>query len=629
MNFAELQTERFTFDLRFDRMRTEELAVRLSDDTFSRAPVREESLLSNWDAPNWIIEGSRVRQIRSRAQETESRRQRMLAESGAFDPFVTIQIPPIPILAFGDWGWTDYELRASCSGGQDGPAGVAFRYQDARHYYALTVEDGAGMRLVLRSGDRHQVLAQVPLPAPLPEYRMLIRVTGSELQAGLLDGPTVRVVDGRYAYGRAALVCSGESTYGPVEVAGYRVRQSELSLPAAPDMELLAEGALDDALCRSRVVFQDLDGDGLPELLADEHHGTEVHCQHLIHGHRWRLGPFEYPLSQGGDLPLCAFDIDDDGRREVVFTADFGIHVHDAVTGEHRATVASPPANPYREDADYPHERMLGDAISPVLTEVGQAPGFYVKDRYWNLWLYDRRLELLWHRALNTGHFPLPVQLRAGEPDYLFASRTLLSPAGDTVWSLDLPDHSDAIGLFALNAEPRFYVAAGEEGLMEIEPRTGAIRTQLKWGHVQQYALGRFLPGRPEPQILAITQWREPGIAVLLDHRLELISRWVEMSAEAGCRPLPWGTAGSDLAVNRGGILDPLTGRVVRPFPERCGRVRHLTVLDLPRYGCGCLLLVNESSWQIWGAGGNVPAVAPRWRPNALRPSGYLPALDF
>ena len=296
MNFAELQTERFTFDLRFDRMRTEELAVRLSDDTFSRAAVREESLLSNWDAPNWIIEGSRVRQIRSRAQETESRRQRMLAESGAFDPFVTIQIPPIPILAFGDWGWTDYELRASCSGGQDGPAGVAFRYQDARHYYALTVEENAGMRLVLRSGDRHQVLAQVPLPAPLPEYRMLIRVTGSELQAGLLDGPTIRVVDGRYAHGRAALVCSGESTYGPVEVAGYRVRQSELPLPAAPDMELLAEGALDDALCRSRVVFQDLDGDGLPELLADDDHGTEVHCQHLIHGHRWRLGPFEYRL---------------------------------------------------------------------------------------------------------------------------------------------------------------------------------------------------------------------------------------------------------------------------------------------------------------------------------------------
>ena len=91
-------------------------------------------------------------------------------------------------------------------------------------------------------------------------------------------------------------------------------------------MELLAEGALDEALCRSRVVFQDLDGDGLPELLADDGHGTEVHCQHLVHGHWWRLGPFEYPLSLGGDLSLCAFHINDDGPREVVFTADFSIH---------------------------------------------------------------------------------------------------------------------------------------------------------------------------------------------------------------------------------------------------------------------------------------------------------------
>ena len=118
MNLAALDTERFSYELRFDRLRTEELAVRRADDTFSRAAVREESLLSNWDAPNWIIEGSRVRQIRSCARERASRRQRMLDECGAIDPFVTIQFPPVPTLAFGDWRWTDYELRASCRGGR-------------------------------------------------------------------------------------------------------------------------------------------------------------------------------------------------------------------------------------------------------------------------------------------------------------------------------------------------------------------------------------------------------------------------------------------------------------------------------------------------------------------------------
>ena len=134
MRVADLDTERFSYELRFDRLRTEDLAVRRADDTFSRAAVREESLLSNWDAPNWIIEGSRVRQIRSCARERASRRQRMLDECGAIDPFVTIQFPPVPTLAFGDWRWTDYELRASCRGGRDGPTGVAFRYQDGRHY---------------------------------------------------------------------------------------------------------------------------------------------------------------------------------------------------------------------------------------------------------------------------------------------------------------------------------------------------------------------------------------------------------------------------------------------------------------------------------------------------------------
>ena len=61
-------------------------------------------------------------------------------------------------------------------------------------------------------------------------------------------------------------MCHGESTYGPVQVTGHRVRQSELPLPEAPDMKLL----------------------------ADADHGTEVHCQHLIRRSRWRLGPYRF-----------------------------------------------------------------------------------------------------------------------------------------------------------------------------------------------------------------------------------------------------------------------------------------------------------------------------------------------
>ena len=634
MDVAGLPTEPFEYRLDFEKLQTDDLILRQMDNTLGAGPVREESLLSSWPAPNWIVEGGRVRQIRSRAKEYEIRRGRLQVEfdrsgeSGDVKPFVLIQNPPISILAFGNWQWTDVRLRGIVRGGRDGPSGIAFRYRNGRHYYAVTIERGAGLRIMLRSGDNHHELARIPLDGDPEEYRLVVSAQGDRLEAGIENGPTATVRDSTYAFGKCALVCEGESTYGTVDVRGSALVESGMPLPQAPEMKLLARGELMPGLREGRVIFHDVDGDGLPELVGDESLGTRIHCQHLVRGPMWTIGTYEHPISRGGDLPLYCFDLDGDGRRELVFTADFGIHIHDALSGGNRKTVKTPPANHYRDDDD-PHQLLLGDALRPMITKLGEPPGFYIKDRYWNLWVYDCHLNLVYHKALNTGHHPLPVRIRADEPDYLVASRSMLSPTGDTVWDLALPDHSDAIGYFALRTRPRLYIAAGEEGLLELEPHTGEILTQLKWGHVQLYSVGRFIPDRAGYQILTTTQWREPGVTVLLDDELNLIERWMEMSAETGNRALPWGVDGADLAFNRRGIRDPRSGRLIRPLPDKCGWIRTVNVLDLPGYGPGCLMTINEGEWQIWGPGANVPPVPYRYRPNAMQPSGYLPILDF
>ena len=61
MEITGLPTEPFEFQLDFENLKTEDLAVRQEDNTFSVGPVHEESLLSSWPAPNWIVEGGRVR----------------------------------------------------------------------------------------------------------------------------------------------------------------------------------------------------------------------------------------------------------------------------------------------------------------------------------------------------------------------------------------------------------------------------------------------------------------------------------------------------------------------------------------------------------------------------------------
>jgi hypothetical protein len=627
IDIAGLLHESFTWELQWDRLAPDEVVLRQPDGLFSEGEIREESLLSSWRAPNWVIEGDRIRQVRSRAAERERRRKRILRECGALDPWMMIQNPPVSILGFGDWRWVDYTLRTTLSGGVDGPTGVAFRYQDGRHYYALTIQQGVGLSVVRRTQDAHEVLGRVPLPGGTEAYPVYARVEGSQIEGGIVDGPFVHVLDETYAYGKAALVCEGESIYGPLHVEGQRVVEASQPLPEAPEMALLAHDDLDVPLRQGRILLLDLDGNGTPELVSYDAETNTFHAQHLAHGALWTLGPYAHRLSQGGDVPLQAFDIAGNGRLELVFCADFKVRIHDALTGEELATAPAPRANPFREFTDYPHERLLADALCPLRTALGQPPGFYVKDRYWNLWAYDCHLELLWHRALNTGHLPLPLQLRAGEPESLFASRSMLSPGGKTMWDLVLPDHADNIGFFALRATPRLYIAAGEEGLLAVDPLSGEIETQHRWGHVQRYAVGKFLPGQAGYQLLTVTLWREPGIAVLFDDQLDAIGRWVEMCRDLRSHPLPWGTTGADLVVNRTGILDPLTGRVVRPLPEACGRVRWLSVHDLPTYGPGCLLVVVEDSWQIWGPGANVPPVVPRARPNALNPTSYLPSL--
>ena len=169
MDIAGLPTEPFEYQLNFENLATDDLILRQVDNTFGAGPVREESLLSSWSAPNWLVEGGRVRQIRSRAKEYEIRRGRLQAEfdrsgeSGDVKPFVLIQNPPISLLAFGNWQWTDCRVRGTVQGGRDGHSGIAFRYRDGRHYYAVTVERGVGLRIMLRSGDNHHELARIPL----------------------------------------------------------------------------------------------------------------------------------------------------------------------------------------------------------------------------------------------------------------------------------------------------------------------------------------------------------------------------------------------------------------------------------------------------------------------------------
>jgi hypothetical protein len=334
------------------------------------------------------------------------------------------------------------------------------------------------------------------------------------------------------------------------------------------------------------------------------------------------LGPWNRPLGGGLGTPIQFFDIDGDDRDEAVLVADGRIRVCRADSGAELASCEAPPPNPYGESAGDPESACVDDALCPVRLGGGET-GFYIKDRYWNIHLYDGTLKHLWHLPLNTGHTPLPIDINGDGRDEILCCHTLLDAGGNTLWRLPLNDHVDGIchvGL-APGGPPRLYLTAGEEGLLEVEPRAGRIFTQLKLGHIQGCFVGHFLPGRPTLQLLLWTQWCEPSIYYLLDERLQEVARWENEPGIGQLGPclLPWGDR--DLFATGQGIQDPVTGETLHQFGGTPTPIGHM-VADWPGVGPSRYLRAERDRLAVYGpSDGRVRYRSP------IRPIhiGYLP----
>ena len=101
----------------------------------------------------------------------------------------------------------------------------------------------------------------------------------------------------------------------------------------------------------------------------------------------WKIDDIKYPTTEGGDYIIQVFDINGDGRNEVVAAIDFQIKVFNGKTGKLLKSVPTPNQNPYFDSRNYEYPRLLGDALCPVKITPDKPQGFYIKDRYTNIWL--------------------------------------------------------------------------------------------------------------------------------------------------------------------------------------------------------------------------------------------------
>lgn len=283
------------------------------------------------------------------------------------------------------------------------------------------------------------------------------------------------------------------------------------------------------------------------------------------------------------DMPFQVYDIDGDGRDEVIVGRNFEIQILDGATGK----VLRSARTPLSDDEDstligvpfqtYAFERINPDGIRICNFRGKERPSdILIKDRYCRVYALDEKLELLWKfkSDRNTGHCPLPVDINGDGRDEVLVGYHMLSADGEKLWSYPITDdHTDEIvmGKFRGDGEGYFACVSGTEGFF-IGDFRGNIVARDRIGHAQRVSVAHYCRDREDFQLAVTNFWGHQGVIYLYDaDGKELWEQENEMNGNL-VTPVNWDGSGVEMILTnadakKGGLL---TGEGIRgvAFPD-------------------------------------------------------------
>jgi len=522
-----------------------------------------------------------------------------------------------PMIVAGDDLWADYTVSVRFAPETDaGQSGLAVRYQNDRCYYFAGVSGASAvLKMVRHETAYHQpfekVLAQAPCAwTPRQYLTVAVTVEGSRLRARFGDATVLEADDATYPRGKVGLTSDVPARYAHVQVtapaeeaprlrARAAARDKELAaLQAAHPRPVLWKKIKTEGFGAGRNLrFGDLDGDGRIDLLIGQvvHHGpkdqySELSCLTAMTFDGkilWQIGkpdPEKYHLTN--DVAFQIHDLDGDGRNEVVYCMNFELVVADGATGKTRYKAPTPAAD--RAKARYP--RILGDCLFFCdLRGTGKPRDILIKDRYWQLWALNDRLEPLWQAACNTGHYPYASDIDGDGKDEVAIGYSLFDHDGRRLWSLDgaLRDHADGVAVvrFRDDLPPRILNAASDEGILFLDLQ-GKVLKHHRLGHVQNPAVANFRDDLPGLEAVSINFWGNQGILHFFDAEGDVYHSCEPNQYGSMCLPVNWTGRSEEFFVHNanvreGGMFDGWGRRaVVFPddgHPDMCNAVLDLT----------------------------------------------------
>ncbi|MGM9970290.1 MAG: hypothetical protein ACI35S_07840 [Anaeroplasma sp.] len=221
------------------------------------------------------------------------------------------------------------------------------------------------------------------------------------------------------------------------------------------------------------------------------------------------------------DLPFQIADINNDGRKEVIYASDFEVRIIDLLTGKLLRSMPTPILKNDPLIDNYPFYRLNVDAIRVADFEgLGYKGDFIIKDRYRNVWAYNNNMELIWrYHNKNTGHFPYIYDFDGDGKDEMFVGYDLVDHNGKIIFDLPMnSDHTDEIIYARLhpNHPKRLILASGNEG-MNIVNMDGTIFKHNEIGHAQRISVAKYNPNIEGLQICASAFWGSDGIICMYD----------------------------------------------------------------------------------------------------------------
>lgn len=458
--------------------------------------------------------------------------------------------------ALQSWDKPSYDNPAP----HDARAGIAFRIETSRRYYFFCIEGQQRLVLYRRNDDEWHALASKDVSYEEQIITLSVHLDGDGIRVQCPELDTeLSATDTLIESGKAGYRASGQCRLFDLKV---RMTPSQKRRNDARNTDLVEKLALLDGATPDEELVEEIDlTDGKTLLESADFHAPDrpdllLGSPEGIVARTWDGNDLWHLDEKASDLvTVSAWREPDGGRLIYALVGERKSEKHRSVRGIFKQVAladeiiaingvdgkilarARLPDIPdgldfSRFDTSCETAPEPLDGKPAIIVRGWQHGGGQER----NLWAYDRNLDLLWRRAVETpfGHHNAVHILdvnKDGNPE-IMAGGTLLSCDGATLAAHDRQAeirqiagawHYDAvvIGDFAddIEMDPVAFLISGSAGVYVIDPLTGVTRATHRVGHAQggcPCKLREDLPGR---EVVVGTRWENYGIITLFSGR--------------------------------------------------------------------------------------------------------------